>query len=454
MNIPKIIQNQKDFFNTHTTKDMQYRLAALKKLKANIITYELEITEALKQDLGKHSFESYTTEIGLVLHEISTQIKNLKGWEKPKRVKTPLMHFPSQSKIYKEPLGTVLVIAPWNYPFQLALTPLIGAIAAGNTVIVKPSELASHTAAVIQRLIENTFSPHHVICILGDAQVVKSLLEYPLDHIFFTGSTRVGKLIMEQASQHVTPVTLELGGKSPCIVDDTANLKLAAKRIVWGKFTNAGQTCIAPDYLLVEQSTKENLMTHLKQAIIELYTDNALHNESYSHIISPMHFKRLASLIDEEAILFGGKTDANHLRIEPTLVSADWSSQIMKDEIFGPILPILEYSDIDLTLQAIQARPKPLALYLFTNNKHLESKILSEVSSGSACVNDTLIQFSNPHLPFGGVGDSGMGAYHGYHSFNTFSHSKGVMKKSVLLDIPLRYPQFKETYRFIKKILK
>lgn len=435
--------------------NLLYRKQKLQDLRVAIKKYEDEIFRALKKDLNKSAFEAYETEVGIVLEEINYTLKNLNKWAKPKRIKTPIFNFLSTSYIYHEPYGKVLIMSPWNYPFQLTITPLIGAFAAGNQIIVKPSEYSSSTAIVVEKLLNEVFSQEEVTVIRGGRAVNQALLEQKYDYIFFTGSFAVGKIVMESAAKYLTPVTLELGGKSPCIIDDSAKVKLAAKRIVWGKLLNAGQTCVAPDYILVHRNIKDELVKEMINYIKEFYGESPINNPDYPKIINEKHYKRILGLIENENIITGGQVDLDLMKIAPTILDdVSWQSPVMQEEIFGPVLPIIEFDNLDDVVTMIQNYPKPLALYFFTTNKENEKMLLSKVSFGGGCINDTIIHLSNSNLPFGGVGQSGMGQYHGKASFDTFSHSKSIIKKSNLVDINLRYPPFKDHLKLLKKILK
>jgi aldehyde dehydrogenase (NAD+) len=382
-------------------------------------------------------------------------VLSLRKWVKPEKVKTPLTHIGSKSFLYSEPYGVVLIVAPWNYPFQLAIAPLIGAIAAGNCAIIKPSELTPRTSEILARLVEEIFPKEYISVVLGGVEESQSLLNEKVDYIFFTGSVAVGKIIMEAAAKNLTPVTLELGGKSPCIIHKDANLKVAAKRIAWGKFTNSGQTCIAPDYLYVYQSIKAEFLHHLKDAIRELYGENPLDNPNYTRIVSEKHFNRLKSFLNDGEILYGGKSNPKTLIIEPTvLANITWEDSVMKDEIFGPILPVLEYDVLAHVIEGIHLHPNPLALYLFSENNNVQQEVVNSIPFGGGCINDTVYHFVSPYLPFGGVGSSGIGAYHGKGSFDTFSHKKSILKQTTLFDIPVRYPNTKNGLKKIKYFLK
>ncbi|MBB2478883.1 aldehyde dehydrogenase [Bacillus sp. APMAM] len=454
-NYTTLIEKQKAYFKTNETNDIPFRLNALQKLKSAIQTNEIELMNALKSDLNKSEFDSYSTEIGVVLEEIRFTLKHLKVWSKPKSVKTPLTHIGSKSFIYPEPYGVALIISPWNYPFQLAIAPLIGAIAAGNCAIIKPSELTPKTSEIIASIIQDIFPEEYISVVLGGVEASTALLQVKTDYIFFTGSVPVGKMIMEAAAKNLTPVTLELGGKSPCIVHKDAKVKLAAKRIAWGKFMNAGQTCIAPDYLYLHHQIKDKFLFHLREAIEDLYGEQPLQNQNFTHIVSEKHFNRLASFLKNGEIIIGGKTDGQLNKMEPTVITnISWEDLIMQDEIFGPILPVLEYNNLSEVIGEIQKHPKPLSLYLFTESHTVQREILQSVSFGGGCINDTVYHFASPYLPFGGVGNSGIGAYHGKGSFDTFSHQKSVLKQTTLFDIPYRYPNMKNGLKKIKRFLK
>ncbi|PAM94837.1 aldehyde dehydrogenase [Flavobacterium sp. IR1] len=434
--------------------DIGYRKETLKKLLYNIQKSEDLIVKALYDDFKKPGFEAVLTETNYVISELKDTIKNINKWAKPKRVFPSLLNFPSTDHIYKEPYGNVLVIAPWNYPFQLALCPLISAIAAGNKVTLKPSELTPHTSAIIVEIIEKTFHINHVEVVEGGIEVSNKLLAKRWDYIFFTGSVTVGKIVAKAASENLTPVTLELGGKNPCIIDETANLKLAAKRIVWGKFINAGQTCIAPDYILIQKNMKINFIKFLMEEIINAYTKNTEKSPDFARIINTKNWLRLVSMIESEKVIFGGQSDVNELYLAPTLIEEpSLESAVMKEEIFGPILPILTYETEEDIKNVVTRYEKPLAFYIFSDNKAFTKKIIQSYSFGGGCINDTIVHFSNKRLPFGGVGHSGIGAYHGQLSFDTFSHHKGVVKKANWLDLPMRYAPYKDKLASIKRVL-
>ncbi|PKH68955.1 aldehyde dehydrogenase [Flavobacterium sp. ALD4] len=435
--------------------NIEYRKETLIKLLNNIIIHENEIIKALYDDFKKPAFEAVLTETSYVISELKDTIKNMSKWAKPKKVFPSLLNFPSTDYIYKDPYGKVLIIAPWNYPFQLALCPLVSAVAAGNQVVLKPSELTGNTAAIIAKIITKTFHVNHVEVIQGGVDVSKNLLAQRWDYIFFTGSVSVGKIVAKSAAEHLTPVTLELGGKNPCIIDETANLKLAAKRIVWGKFMNAGQTCIAPDYILIQKDMKDKFIGYMKEEVTTAYGNNPKESPDFARIINVKNWNRLKEMIDNDKVIFGGQTDASDCYIAPTLIDeSDIDSLIMKDEIFGPLLPIIEYSSDADIYTVISKHEKPLSLYVFTENKRFAKQIIQDYSFGGGCINDTVVHFLNKRLPFGGVGHSGIGAYHGALSFDIFSHKKGIVKKANWLDLPLRYAPYKDKLATIKKLLK
>lgn len=450
-----IFAAQKKYFNTQATKSLAFRLEALSKLKKAIKEKEGEIEKALYKDLNKSTFDTFSTEIGIVLEEISFFTNRLKKWTKRRRVKTAMTHIGTKAYQYPEPYGVVLIIAPWNYPFQLAISPLIGAIAAGNCAVIKPSELTPSTSAVLKELIASIFTPEYITVVEGGVEASTSLLEQPFDYIFFTGSVTVGKVVMAAAAKNLTPVTLELGGKSPCIVHHDADLALAAKRIAWGKFLNAGQTCIAPDYLYVHESIFSEFVNLLKEAVHTLYSANALTNPDYVRIVSGKHFERLIQFLDDGDIVEGGGFDASTLKIQPTiLTNVDWSHPIMEEEIFGPLLPMLPYQEIDNVITVLQHKMHPLALYLFSTDRKTVDKVIEAVEFGGGCINDTIYHVATPFLPFGGKGHSGMGAYHGKASFDTFTHYKSVLQQTNCLDIPFRYPNNKYGLQLLKMLFR
>lgn len=435
--------------------DYSLRVKFLQDFKTKLQSSQEEIMRALQLDLGKGRFESWTTEIGFLLQEISHLVKALPDLMEPEKVSTPLVMQPGSSYIYKEAYGIVLIMAPWNYPIQLAFSPLIGALAAGNRVVIKPSELTPNCALLIANMVKEVFPDDLVHVVLGGVQETQDLLKEKFDYIFFTGSTQVGKVVMRAAAEHLTPVTLELGGKSPCLIDQNTNLKQVAKRVAWGKWMNAGQTCVAPDYLLVHRSQFQLLVDELKHSIHQFYSDSARQSEDFGRIVNERHFDRLVNLIDESSLLVGGETDRETRYISPTLFGpVEWDSPIMQDEIFGPLLPIVIYDNINDAIAQIKMRPKPLAFYLFSTDEGLQKRVLDEISFGGGCINDTIMHLANPRLPFGGVGDSGMGAYHGDLSFHTFTHRKSVFKQTTLIDVPVRYPPYKGKEGLIKLLVK
>jgi aldehyde dehydrogenase (NAD+) len=450
-----LIQMQRAFFNQGKTKSVSFRIEMLNQLRNLIKTNEKPLMDALKQDLNKSEFDSFITEIGIILEEIRFTIKNLRKWAKPRRVKTSLTGLGSKSYIYPEPYGVTLIIAPWNYPFQLSIAPLIGAMAAGNCAVINPSELTPRTSSILSEIINGNFPNDYISVVEGGVETSTALLKEKFDYIFFTGSVAVGKIIMEAASKHLTPVTLELGGKSPCIVHEDANLKLAAKRIAWGKYINAGQTCVAPDYLYVHKRVKDEFLRLFKESIVELYGMNPIQKGDFTRIVSERHFQRLTSLLNDGTIYYGGEYDLNRLMLEPTvLVDVLWDDEVMQDEIFGPILPVLEFDDLSSMVNKINSRAKPLALYTFSNSQDVQNYILNNVSFGGGCINDTVFHLSSPYLPFGGVGESGIGAYHGKGSFDVFSHEKSILKQTTLFDLPFRYPNTKNALKKIKMFIK
>jgi aldehyde dehydrogenase (NAD+) len=433
---------------------MSFRLAMLKRLKSAIISHIPMINAALKEDLNKSEPEAYLSEIGLVLAELSMAIKSLPKWMRPKRVRTPLALFHAKSRLDPEPLGMVLIMSPWNYPFQLAMVPLIGAIAAGNTAIVKPASYAKATSLVIQTILKDVFSEEYVACVLGGREENQLLLDQPFDYIFFTGSTAVARFVMEKASKHLTPVTLELGGKSPCIIDQHVDLGLVARRIAFGKFLNSGQTCVAPDYLYIHQEDLDSFIREMALVISEFYGPDPLQNPDYPKIINQKHYDRLIQLMRHEKAALGGNGDG--VKIAPTLlIDVSDESPIMQEEIFGPILPILTYQSIDQVIEKIRSRPKPLALYLFSQDKSLQKRILNQLSFGGATINDTIMHVASTDMGFGGIGDSGMGRYHGIHSFYTFTNLRSVLYRGNWIDLSMRYhPYTKSKQALIRLFLK
>nr|NQU89182.1 aldehyde dehydrogenase [Bacteroidota bacterium] len=450
-----IITGQQTFFETNQTKEVRFRKEQLKKLLKVLRENEQQLTDAAWKDLHKSNFETFATELGLVYGEIKEAIRKVKRWSKPKRVITNLANLPGCSMIYPEPYGNTLIIGAWNYPYLLTLGPLIGAMAAGNTIILKPSELTPTCSTTLTKILNEAFDPGYFKVIEGGVAETQSLLQEQFDYIFFTGSTQIGKIIYKAAAENLTPVTLELGGKSPCIIDRDAALKVAAKRIAWGKFINAGQTCNAPDYLLVHHSIKDWFLEYIKAYIISFYGNDPKQSPDYPRIVNRSNFERLKNLIDSDKVYCGGETDESELYIAPTILdNVTWNDPIMEDEIFGPVLPVLTFEDFFETVKVLKQKPKPLALYYFGRNKGRHKMILNELSFGSGAINDTVMQITNSRLPFGGVGNSGIGTYHGKVGFATFSHHKSVLKQVTWIDIPLKYaPYNKLKLNVVKKVL-
>lgn len=453
--LEKILDKQKIFFRSDITKNEDFRKKSLEKLKAAIKKYEDDIVLALNKDLNKSDTEAILTEIGPIYSEINFASKNINKWMKKRRVPTNTGSMPAKSYIYYEPLGITLVISPWNYPFMLAIGPIISAIASGNTIILKTSRKSFYTSQIIRKLINETFDENFIYCVDNEKVSYDELLSYKYDHIFFTGSSRVGRKVMEKASKNLSKVTLELGGKSPAIVDETANLKFAARRIMWGKLLNAGQTCVACDYLLVHRDVKDKLLSYLKDVILEFFGDFPIDNPDYPRIIDKESLNRLVNLMIGQKIYTGGKYNSNKLKIEPTIVDdVDFSNKIMKEEIFGPILPVITYDDLFSEIEKLKFLSKPLALYIFSEDEDHINKIINSISSGGVSINDTIMHMTNPHLEFGGVGESGMGGYHGEFGFINFSNRKSIMHRSTNIDIKVKYPPYKKGQKnIIKKIL-
>jgi len=448
MDCAPLIARQRQYFQTGATRPLAYRQDQLRRLQAAIEACEVALLDALHADLRKSPHEAYTSEIGFVLNDIRHALKYLPAWMNPKRRGLPLMAWPGRAAVHSEPYGVALIIGPWNYPFQLLLSPLVGAIAAGNCVVVKPSEFAPHTSAVVAKLIADTFSPEYIAVVEGERDAAEALLREKFDVIFFTGSTAVGRAVMTAAAKHLTPVTLELGGKCPAIVCADAPLDVAARRIAWGKFMNAGQTCVAPDFVLVDRRVRQLLVDALRQAVREFYGDDPQQSPDYGRIINRRHFDRLSAF---------ATGNADDLYIPPTILTdTSWDAPVMQEEIFGPILPVLEFDALDDALAKLRDRPTPLALYLFTNDRATQERVIAGTRSGGACLNDTIVQIIGHDLPFGGVGESGMGRYHGKASFDCFSHRRSVVRRSLLFDSRFRYPppklsleKLKKAYRFL-----
>lgn len=455
-NISMVVEHQRKFFSTKETLDINKRIYYLKKLKSVILKYENEINQALYEDLGKSTSESYMCEVGLTLSELSYQIKHIKRWSRPKRHITDLTNFHGKSYSVFEPYGVVLVMAPWNYPFMLTMEPLIGAVAAGNCVVAKPSAYSPATSSIIKKILEQVFDDSYVAVVEGGRAENTELLEQRFDYIFFTGGVNVGKLVMEKAAKNLTPVSLELGGKSPCIIDKTANLKLAAKRLAFGKYLNLGQTCVAPDYLLIEETVKEKFLNILIDTVKKMYGEKPLENQNYGKMINEKHYRRVMGLIDERKVILGGKGIEEQLRIEPTVLdNVTENDDVMQEEIFGPVLPVITYKEINDAVQFIETRPHPLALYIFSNDRKVQKLFTEKVTFGGGCINDTILHLATSRMGFGGVGDSGMGAYHGIKSFQTFSHEKSILRKYNWIDMPMRYqPYTKIMDKLVRMFLK
>lgn len=443
--IRQIVENQRTYFYTGATLPLSHRIEALKKIQSYILTHEAEIGKAIRKDLGKSDFESYMCETGLVLSEITYLLKHIRSFAKEKNVLTPLAQFHSRSFKKPSPYGVALIMSPWNYPFLLTIDPLIDALAAGNTVVLKPSAYSPYTSAVIQSMIEECFDTRYVAVITGGRAENTCLLNEHFDYIFFTGSQTVGKEVMRHAAAHLTPVTLELGGKSPCIVEESANIKLAARRIVFGKYLNCGQTCVAPDYIYCDRKIKDQLLAEIKRQIKRQFRSEPLTNKNYGKIINEKHFDRITKLIDSSKVVFGGKCDRTTLKIEPTVMDhVTFDDAVMQEEIFGPILPILTYDSLDQAIHKINSMPHPLALYVFTSDKTAARKVTARCGFGGGCINDTIIHLATSEMGFGGFGESGMGSYHGKDGFRTFSHYKSIVDKKTWLDLPMRYQPYRK----------
>lgn len=445
--IEDVVKKQRAFFGKKQTFNVNYRIKYLKRLKQVILECEEEICQALKSDLGKSVSESYMCEIGLTLAELSYQIKHIKRWNKPKRHRTDLANFHGKSYSVLEPYGVVLVMAPWNYPFMLTMEPLIGAVAAGNCVVAKPSAYSPATSSIIKKILEKVFDKEYVCVVEGGRAENTELLEQKFDYIFFTGGVTVGKLVMEKAAKNLTPVSLELGGKSPCVIDKTANLKLAAKRLAFGKYLNLGQTCVAPDYLLIDKDIKDEFLQIFKGTVQKMYGKNPLENQNYGKMINEKHYSRVMGLIDREKVVLGGRGRDNELRIEPTVLdNVTENDAVMQEEIFGPVLPVLTYDKLDEVVEFIETHPHPLALYIFSNDKKVQKLFTEKLAFGGGCINDTVLHLATSQMGFGGVGNSGMGAYHGMKSFQTFTHEKSILKKYNWIDMPMRYQPYRKMY--------
>lgn len=452
--IGSIVSAQRSFFSSGKTRDVQFRRQQLEILKRATLENEGAIVSALQADLRKPALEICAAEVCLTVREIDHAAKHLTSWVRASKVPTPLMYFPASSRVYREPLGLVLIIGPWNFPFQLMVIPLVGAIAAGDCAILKPSEMSSNTSSALARIVRENFDPSYIAVLEGGPAEAQSLLSEKFDHIFFTGGTSVGGMVMEAAARHLTPVTLELGGKSPCIVERGVPLQTTARRIAWGKFINAGQSCVAPDYLLVQKGVKEPLLEHLKRAIGEFYGEDPSKSPDYARIISERHFLRLSSLLEEGKIVIGGERRVEDRYIAPTIIDdVQLSHKVMQEEIFGPILPVVGYQDLTEAISIVNERPKPLALYLFSTDGNSQERVLNETSSGGVCINDTTIHFATNFLPFGGVGPSGIGRYHGKTTFDTFTHEKSALRRPLFLDIKARYPPYQGKVNLIRRLM-
>lgn len=452
MTIQQLVQYQKESHQNDLLQTAELRKAALKNLRNLLTENDEAICRAISDDFGKPNIESYITEIATVIHEIDHHLKHVSKWMKPQQVGNSILTFPSSNTVYQKPMGTVLIIGAWNYPIHLTLMPLVGALSAGNNAILKPSELASNTSALLKNLVEKYFSTSLLAVVEGGVDETQLLLKQPFDKIFFTGSTRVGKIVMRAAAEQLIPVTLELGGKSPAIVHSDANVEIAAKRIWWGKTVNAGQTCVAPDFVLIHASLKDSFIEASKTTLSDFYRNDYKTGRNYTKIVNVDHFDRLVQLMDQSEVLFGGTTNRENRFIEPTLIDADWNSPIMQDEIFGPLLPMLTYQTVDEVREKLTSRPAPLALYLFTESREIENEIIEHVPFGGGCINETITHLANPNLPFGGVGASGMGSYHGKQSFDTFSRKQSVLKKPTWPDPEFRYPPLDtDKLKWVKK---
>ncbi len=450
--ILKLIENHRTYFSSAKTRDLSFRIRQLKILRNAIIDNEQAIFAALKADLNKPAFEAYGGETAIVINEIDYTLKHLKCWVKPKRVRTPLAYFPSKSSTIAEPYGVTLIVGPWNFPVQLMLAPLVGAIAAGNCAVLKPSIAAPRISHLLTKIINSIFDPAYVSILEGGAETAQMLLEERFDHIFFTGGPAVGRIVMAAAARHLTPLTLELGGKNPCIVDADTRLDYTARRIVWGKFFNAGQSCVAVDYLLVQKRIKQALLHLMVNCIHQFYGRNPAQSPDFGRIVDDAHFNRLADLLGKGTIVTGGRIERASRYIAPTIIDGITGSEpIMRDEIFGPLLPVVEYEDLSQAIAFVNERPKPLALYFFSRDKALQDRVLQETSAGGGCINDTVIH-ETTCLPFGGVGPSGIGKYHGKASFDAFSHERSIIKSGFWFDIPLRYPPYKNHLKWLRKI--
>ena len=454
LDAPALVAELRASFARGTTRPEAWRRSQLRALADMLTREEARIFEALEADLRRCPTETFVGEVGFALGDVKHTLRHLGRWMRPEKVSSPLVNFKGSSRIHYEPLGVVLIIGPWNYPIQLLLAPLVAAIAAGNCAVVKPSELAPASSRLMAELLPRYLDPACIRLVEGGVSETTALLEQRYDHVFFTGSTRVGKIVYQAAARHLTPVTLELGGKSPCIVDRSVDLAVAARRIVWGKLFNAGQTCVAPDYVLVHEAQREPLLAALRQTVTDFYGADPRQSPDLPRIINQGHYERLVSYLEQGEVVFGGEHDAAERYVAPTVLAGPaLDAPVMQDEIFGPILPVLPVASVDEAIAFVNERPKPLALYVFTERREVARAVIDRTSSGGACVNDTLSHLVVPDLPFGGVGDSGIGAYHGRHGFETFSHARGVVDRSTRIDLPLRYPPYVNTLRWLRKFM-
>lgn len=449
-----MVQSQRAFYQKGATKSLPFRIQQLRKLRSVLAGNEREIFNALKTDLRKPAYEAYGGEVGAVISEIDYALDHIREWCRPKRAATPLALFPSSSWVRQEPYGVALIIGTWNFPFQLTLTPLVGAVGAGNCAVIKCSDVAPASSRLISRLAREEFDPRHIALVEGGADEARMLLEERFDYIFFTGSTRIAREVMAAAARNLTPITLELGGKNPCIVDRDVNLEYAARRIVWGKFMNAGQSCVAVDHVLADRHIRQRLVETMTACIEQFYGPDPYKSEDFCRIVNGNHVDRIARLMQHGTIVTGGRIDRQARYISPTIISdLRGDEPIMEEEIFGPLLPVMEYDDVEEAIARINSGPKPLALYLFSRSRHLQERVLRETQSGGVCVNDTVVQETSKYMPFGGVGESGFGRYHGRDSFLTFSHQRSVIWNNLLFDIPLRYPPYKGSLKWLRRIL-
>ena len=451
--IQNLIEKQHHYFASGQTREISFRHQQLEKLKDVLLGNETKIVESVKTDLGSSEFDAFFSEVGVALWEIDYALRRLKRWTRQRSIKSSLFNFPSSSYVHAEPYGVSLIIGPWNYPFNLIIMPLIGAMAAGNCAVIKPSELAENTSHTLQEIINNAFDSAYISVVEGGIDTSKFLLSQKVDYIFYTGSAAVGREVMKAAAGNLTPVLLELGGKNPCLVDIDIDIVTTARRIVWGKFLNAGQTCLAPDYLAVHRDIKTELLESMEHFIKEFYGPEPAHSQDYGRIISEKHTIRLKDLLEDGNIVTGGKVDVGERYVAPTIIDRiAWKDRIMENEVFGPILPVLEYQDLDQVLSKINGFPQPLAIYIFSRSRLVQDRVLSNTASGSVCINDVMVQASTKHLPFGGVGESGMGRYHGKASFDAFSYDRGVMKKHFIIDWKLRYPPHHKPGKMLRKM--